>query len=186
MNKEQLIKMGLSEDQATQVLGLLENNFIPKGRFNEVYEESAKLKESIAERNKQLEELKKATGDTEALKKQIETLQADNKAKEETYKAEMHKIKLDSALELALTGAKAKNSKAIKALLDNEKIKLKDDGAIDGLSDQLEALKKSDSYLFETEQSPTPKGFVGGTTAPEKGGQATSFKDAIAAAFTKS
>ena len=189
MNKEQLVKMGLSEAQADQVLGLLKDNFVPMGRFNELNEEAKAAKETTAERDKQLEELKKSTGDTEALKKQIETLQADNKTKEDTYKAEIQKVKFDNALDLALTGSKAKNIKTIKALLDVEKLKLKDDGSLDGLNDQIEAIKKTDSYLFEAEKTvTTPKGYVPGVAAPE--GTTTppnnnGFKDAIAAAFNK-
>lgn len=188
MNKEQLMKMGLSEDQANQVLGLLSDNFVPIGRFNEINTELVKSKEATKERDKQLEELKKSTGDTEALKKQIETLQADNRAKEETYKVEMQKVKLDTALDLALTGAKAKNIKAIKALLDSEKIKLKEDGSLDGLNEQIEAIKKSDSYLFEaTPQTTVPKGHIPAPAAPEGTNNqpaAGGLGAAIAAAFT--
>lgn len=187
MNKEQLMKMGLSEDQANQVLGLLSDNFVPIGRFNEINTELVKSKEATKERDTQLEDLKKSTGDTEALKKQIETLQTENKVKEENYKAEMQKVKLDTALDLALAGAKAKNIKAIKALLDSGKIKLKDDGSLDGLNDQIEAIKKSDSYLFEAvPQTTVPKGHIPAPAAPEGSNNQTStvgFGAAIAAAL---
>ena len=53
----------------------------------------------------------------------------------------------DSAVEMAILQAKGKNTKAIKALLDMEKITLKEDGVLDVLD--LEELKKTDSYLFE-------------------------------------
>lgn len=188
MNKEQLMKMGLSEDQANQVLGLLSDNFVPIGRFNEINTELVKSKEATKERDTQLEDLKKSTGDTEALKKQIETLQADNKVKEENHKTEMQKVKLETALDLALTGAKAKNIKAIKGLLDSEKIKLKDNGSLDGLNDQIEAIKKSDSYLFETvPQTTVPKGHIPAPAAPESQGvlpAVAGLGSAIAAALT--
>ena len=48
---------------------------------------------------------------------------------------------------MAILQNKGKNTKAIKALLDMEKITLKEDGVLDGLD--LEELKKTDSYLFE-------------------------------------
>ena len=57
----------------------------------------------------------------------------------------------DSAVEMAILQAKGKNTKAIKALLDMEKITLKEDGVLDGLD--LEELKKTDSYLFEDVKS---------------------------------
>lgn len=193
MTKELLIKMGLTEEQATKVLEAhttaINGKYIPKERFDEVNTKVKQLETSVTERDKQLEDLKKSTGDVEALKTQIQTLQNDNKTKEETYKVELSNLKKNNALELALTGAKVKNSKAIKALLDDGKIKLKDDGTLEGLSEQLEAIKKTDAYLFEETQgkdkTPIPKGYVPAPAAPE--GTVTSpasLGDAVAAAFT--
>ncbi len=48
------------------------------------------------------------------------------KAKEEAEK-ELEKIKFNHAIEKALAGAKAKNIKAVKALLDMEGLKLTDE-----------------------------------------------------------
>ena len=62
---------------------------------------------------------------------------------------------------MALTGAKGKNHKAIKALLDMDKIKLDEEG-LKGLEDQLASLKTNESYLFETEakiEQPPMQGF---------------------------
>ena len=183
--------MGLTEEQATKVLeahGIAINGkYIPKERFDEVNTKVKQLETSVSERDKQLDDLKKSTGDVEALKNQIQTLQNDNKTKEEAYKVELSNLKKNNALELALTGAKVKNSKAIKALLDDGKIKLKDDGTLEGLSEQLEAIKKSDAYLFEETQTktPIPKGYVPGVTPPgETVTSPASLGDAVAAAFT--
>ena len=57
------------------------------------------------------------------------------------------KCSLNYAIERALTAAKAKNAKAVKALLDMEKVKL-DGEQLLGLDDQLKAIKESDPYLF--------------------------------------
>lgn len=193
MTKEILMKMGLTEEQATKVLEAyttaINGKYIPKERFDEVNTKKQQLETSVAERDKQLDDLKKSTGDVEALKTQIQTLQNENKTKEEAYKVELSNLKKNNALDLALTGAKVKNSKAIKALLDDGKIKLKDDGTLEGLTDQLEAIKKSDAYLFEETQpevKPTvPKGFVPVVTPPgETVTSPASLGDAVAAAFT--
>lgn len=194
MTKEVLMKMGLTEEQATKVLEAhttaINGKYIPKERFDEVNTKKQQLETSVAERDKQLEDLKKSTGDVETLKKQIETLQNENKTKEETYKTELSNLKKTNALDLALSGAKVKNNKAIKALLDSEKIKLKDDGTLEGLTEQLEAIKKSDAYLFEETQTNTkpsiPKGYVPAPAAPE--GTVTtpaSLGDAVATALAE-
>lgn len=193
MTKEVLMKMGLTEEQATKVLEAhttaINGKYIPKERFDEVNTKKQQLETSVAERDKQLDDLKKSTGDVEALKTQIQTLQNENKTKEEAYKTELSNLKKNNALDLALSGAKVKNNKAIKALLDGEKIKLKDDGTLEGLADQLEAIKKSDAYLFEEtqtkEKTTGPKGFVPGAAAPEETVTSpASLGDAVAAAFT--
>jgi transketolase len=149
--KEILKKAGIPEDKLdstiTDINKELPKYFIPKDKYNEVAEAKKKLEADIAERDKQLEDLKKAAGTSEELKKQIEQLQADNKKASEEWQAKMAHMQLDFAIEKALTAAKAKNAKAVKALLDLEKVKL-DGEQLLGLDDQLKAIKESDPYLF--------------------------------------
>ena len=71
MNKEDLIAMGLTEEQAKKVMDSLDGNFVTKTRFNEVNEENKTLKKSVSDRDKQLEDLKKSSGDNAALQQQI-------------------------------------------------------------------------------------------------------------------
>ena len=161
MNKDELIKLGLTEEQATMVTEKYVN-MVPQGIFNEIVEEKNSLKSQLAERDKQLKELEKSVGDNKELKAQIEKLQTDNKTAAEKYAKDLFYLQLNNAIDIAITGAKGKNSKAIKALLDLEKADLKD-GKVIGLEEQLSNLKKSDPYLFEIEKQPAnPNGFVPG------------------------
>ena len=161
--KEILKKAGIEEGKLDSVIGDINKElpkyFIPKDKYNEVAEAKKKLETDIAERDKQLEQLKAAAGSNEELKKQIETLQAENKKAAEEWQAKMAQMQLDFALERALTTARAKNTKAVKALLDMEKVKLDGDQLL-GLDDQLKALQQSDPYLFGD------SGKVGGGTNP--------------------
>ncbi len=149
--KEILKKAGIEEGKLDSVIGdinkELPKHFIPKDKYNEVAEAKKKLEADIDERDKQLEQLKAAAGSNEELKKQIETLQAENKKAAEEWQAKMAQMQLDFAIEKALTAAKAKNAKAVKALLDMEKVKL-DGEKLLGLDDQLKAIQQSDPYLF--------------------------------------
>jgi hypothetical protein len=149
--KELLKKAGIEEGKLDGVIAdiskELPKHFIPKDKYNEVAEAKKKLEADIQERDKQLEQLKAAAGANEELKKQIETLQAENKKASEEWQAKMAQIQLDFAIEKALTAAKAKNVKAVKALLDLEKVKL-DGEQLLGLDDQLKTLKETDPYLF--------------------------------------
>ena len=122
----------------------------------------------MAENGKDVE---KAKADYEDVKAQLETAQAtisdlkknnvDNEAlqnKVTEYETEIAKLKDEAIkkdfnyrLEDALKGSKAKNVKALKALLDMDKVKLENE-KLTGLEEQLTALKESDAYLFETEK----------------------------------
>lgn len=143
-----------------------------KGEVDSITSERDKLKTDLADRDQQLETLKNSTGDVEAMKKQIADLQAENKTKDETHAAEMKQLKVDAAVSAALSAAKAKNEKAVKALLelDPEKIELLDDGSIKGLDDQIKKLTESDDtkFLFDTSTKKTQmKGAKPGETGKE-------------------
>lgn len=81
------------------------------------------------------------------------------KAKADADK-QISQMKFDYALSAALTGAKAKNAKAVKALLDMDGLKF-NDGKIVGLDEQLAQIKADNDYLFESDE-PAPE-FVKGT-----------------------
>lgn len=172
MKKEDLIAMGLTEDQAKKVMDSLDGNFVTKARFNEVNEENKTLKQSVADRDKQLEDLKKSSGDNAELKKQIETLQQQNADQKKAHDVEMAQLKLDNAIDAALTAAGAKNIKAVRAMIDTSKMKLGEDGTVEGLPDAIKAVQKSDSYMFNTVQQKqqTFKGFQPGASGEVKPG----------------
>lgn len=171
MNKEDLIAMGLTEEQAKKVMDSLDGNYVTKTRFNEVNEENKTLKKSVSDRDKQLEDLKKSSGDNEELKKQIETLQQENANQKKAHGAEMTQLRLDNAIDAALTAAGAKNIKAVRALIDTSKVKVGEDGKLTGFDDLLSAVQKSDSYLFtEKQQKQNFKGFQPGASGNVKPG----------------
>ncbi len=170
MKKEDLMALGLTEEQAKKVMDSLDGNFVTKARFNEVNEENKTLKQSISERDNQLETLKNSVGDNETLKKKIADLQKENEEQKTAHKAEMAQLRLDNAVENALMAAGAKNSKAAKSLIDMSKVKLGEDGKLTGFSEQLEAVQKSDSYLFAEKQQNKQnfKGFQPGASGDVK------------------
>lgn len=57
-------------------------------------------------------------------------------------------LKVDHAVSTALTKAGAKNINVVKGALDFGKIKFNSNDEVEGLNDQIEQLRKSDSYLF--------------------------------------
>lgn len=91
---------------------------------------------------------------------QLQAAADDYKAKWEQSQKDaadqLAQVKFDHALETALTGAKVKNAKTIVPLLSMDKLKLKDDGTLEGFDDQIKSIKEANDYLFEAEKS-TPK-----------------------------
>ena len=174
MTKEKLLEWGLTEEQATKVMEGLNGSFVTKTRFNEVNTELQNAKNTIKERDIQLEMLKKASGDTEALREQIAQLQAENKKKDGDYAAELKSLRISNAVELALTGAKAKNNTAAKSLMADfiAKAELTEDGTVKGLDDEVKKLVegKDTAFLFE---QPTSTKFKG-VKPSEKGDSAES------------
>lgn len=137
-------------------------NFVARTDFNTLNAEKKSLTDSLKDRDKQLETLKASTGDVEALKAQITQLQADNLAATKAHEAEVKRLKIDTAVELALSAAKAKNIKAVKALLELDKAELADDGTVKGLADQIKKLAEApeSGFLFEAKEKPQ-KNFTG-------------------------
>lgn len=153
MKRSELEALGLTKEQIDSVIKTngadIENaKTVAAAEMKSVQTELDALKEQIKERDKQIDGLKKSSGDNEELKKQIEELQKANKEKDAAHAAEMLKIKLDSAVEKALTESGAKNVKAVRALLNLEGAELDDKGLVKGLDKQIEALKGADDSKF--------------------------------------
>ena len=70
-----------------------------------------------------MEELKKASGSSEELQKQITDLQAENKAAKEKYEADMKELKLTTAIKLAI-GDSAHDADLVSGLVDKSKLLL--------------------------------------------------------------
>jgi molybdopterin-guanine dinucleotide biosynthesis protein len=163
MNKKQLMELGLTEELADQIVVLhgkdIESH---KTKLATAQTELDGVKAQLTEAGATIEGFKKL--DVEGIK----VAANEWKAKAEQVQADAAKqiasLKFDHALDGALTGAKAHNVKAVKALLDIEQLRKafnEADGSIPGLDDQLKKVKESDGYQFESD-TPTPKVVLGG------------------------
>ena len=177
MKKDDLIKLGLDEDTAAKVEAASTEElkgFIPKTRFDEVNNAKNALQETVKERDGQLETLKNSTGDIEGLKKQITELQAANNEKDKAHAAEIKNLRVNTAVDAALSGAKAKNLKAVRALIELDNADLDENGAVKGLDSQIKKLLEAEDtrFLFDTDVKKTTmkgaKPAESGTDEPEK------------------
>lgn len=177
MTRKQLEDLGFSKEQVDSVIKIngddIENaKSTSAAEVKNLQTEVSGLKRQVTERDKQLEKLKASAGDNETLKQQIADLQTENTKVKESHESEINQLKVDFAVEKALTGAKAKNIKAVKALLDLTDAKLDKEGNVKGLPEQIEKLIAADDskFLFEAKQNqpPTFKGFQPGVSAGSK------------------
>lgn len=177
MKRKELEDLGLSKEQADAVMKIngadIENaKSVSAAEITNLQTEIEGLNGQVKERDKQLEDLKKSAGDNAELQKQIEQLQTDNATAKANHESEMNQLKVEYAVEKALTGANAKNIKAVKALLDLDDAKLDKDGNVKGLQDQIDKLVSGEDtkFLFNNEvqqsqQQQTFKGFQPGATS---------------------
>ncbi|WP_418388948.1 phage scaffolding protein [Acidaminococcus intestini] len=150
MTKDELKALGLTDEQAEAIANDLGKNFVAKSQFNAKLEELKAAKAEKEAMGGELDKLRKANKDNEELAGQLDAIKKAAKEREAQYKADLDRIKLDSAVDMAVAAAKARNPKAVRALLDGSVLKLNEDGTVEGLEAQLKGLKESDSYLFES------------------------------------
>ena len=139
-----------------QKLIVNDGNYIPKKKFDEKTEKVAALEKQISQRDEQIEQLKEDTNASEELKSKIEELQEKNEQTQTELQEKLKQQKLESEIDKALLKKKARNPKAVKALLEMDKVEVTDDG-INGLDEQLEKIEETDDYLFEKEDKGSSK-----------------------------
>jgi len=164
MKKEQLLEIGLTEEQADKVLNMHKEvlaGFIPKARFDEVNETKKELEQQIVERDKQLKELQEKVKGNEELEKTIKELQETNKATKEQYEAKIRDVTITAAIQSKLTDAKYPDLLLTK--FDRSKLSIAEDGTVLGIDEQLTALKEQYKDLFKPDLKGREPNNIGGT-----------------------
>ena len=158
MNTETLQGIGLNDEQIRSVMAEYGKEINPlKQAQASAEQERDSLKSQLEDVNGQLSEAQKNSKKGSELQGQLKDLQKqfdDSKAKAE---AQLQATKKDYEIAAALSKAGAKNDKAVKALLDTEKVNFDDNGKLIGLSEQLEAVKKDNDFLFADANESNPK-----------------------------
>lgn len=111
------------------------------------------LKTQLADANKAIEDFKGL--DIDGVKKAADDWKAKYEQAEKDYSAKLADMEFDSLLSGAVSTAKGKNAKAIRALLDVDALKSSKNQS-DDIKAALDALKKDSGYLFEDAETPPP------------------------------
>ena len=192
MTKEELVALGLTEEQADAMLGKY-GNMIPKERFDEVNNAKKTLEAQVKTHETQLKDLQGKAKDSEELQSEIAKLQEANETAAKEYAQQLQDERMNSAVKLALAG-KVHDAGIVSRELDTTKIELDEQGNIkSGLDEQLKTLQEAKSFLFVPEkpadpQQPNFRGFVppkSDTGPAPPPGEPTTLKGAVASFFAK-
>jgi hypothetical protein len=154
--KEELIKLGLTEEQAKEVIKLhkaeIDGKYEPKTRNEELRDLNKALKEQNKTLSDEVSGLKKLDKDNESLKTKIDQINAENTEKIKTMQADFDKKSKYSATK-AEYGSQVHDFDVFWQKLNPESVKLDDKGAVTGVKEQADQIRKDAGYLFKSADS---------------------------------
>lgn len=168
MKRKFLEDLGLTKEQIDSVMAENDKDIeAEKGKVATTTAELEDVKNQLKEANSTITDLKKNNVNNEALQTKVKEYEDTIKNQKADYEAKVRNLTLDSAIEKALSSAKAKHSDLLSAKIDREKLIIGDDGKVTGLDEQLKGLKETYKDLFEEKISGIPP-------ANPEGGSSTS------------
>lgn len=178
MTKEELQAIGLTDEQITEVFklkGKAVNEL--KDKISVLETEKADLQNQINVANGEIESYKSM--DFEGIKKSAEEYKGKFEQLQQESENNLKALKFEHTVDMMLANSKAKNSKAVKALLDLENLS-KSNNIDTDLATAIANLQESDSYLFSTDDGKTKE--IKGATPAESGegssqGQKVNLRD---------
>lgn len=160
MKTEELLEIGLTEEQANKVLAI-------NGKDIERHKKAAETakadltatQEQLAQRDKDIEELKKSAGDVDGIKQQLADLQAKYTAETDQYQKQIADRDYADAVHRAIAdkGVKFSSKAAEKAFIADltaNRLSVKN-GTLDGFEGYLKTQQESDPAAFQSDK-PAP------------------------------
>ena len=153
----EVLKEHLTEETYNQVTTELKDKDLKLADLSQGgYVSKSKYDAAITDANSHKETAEKWEGNYNTLKGEFDTF----KTTTEGEKAATEKQLIKALAQTDLVKAKARDIEVVMPLIDLEKI-TRTDAGLEGLTEQLEALKTSKAYLFDTEDGNPGKGKSG-------------------------
>lgn len=154
---EELLKLGLTEEQAKEVFALRGKELnADKSALETITQERDSLKDQLQKAEKQVEHLISLEGISAKQQEAIDELQAEYDKYKNEAAAELAQTKKISAITLALKDTNAHNPDRLMKFIDVDAIQLDDNGTPQ-IDEVINGLKESDPYLFKQEdEKPSP------------------------------
>lgn len=125
-----------------------QGQFVTKGRFDQINGDLTEAKNQNATLAKGIEDAKKNSVTKEDYDKKIAELTQANEQAQKEYQAKIAANDKNYKIDEALRGVKARNLKAVKSLIDIEKITVDGEKLI-GFDEQIKPIIEKEKYLFE-------------------------------------
>lgn len=168
MKREDLKALGIADEAIDSIMALHGKDIeAHKTKITTMQADLDTANKQLAEAGSTIEGFKKM--DVEAIKAAADDYKIKYEKSQQEAAAQVAALKFDYALEGALSGAKARNTKAVRALMDTTAMKLKEDGTLDGFEQELEKIRKDNEYLFADAQ-PAPRIVAGANNSRVTGG----------------
>lgn len=159
MKRELLEEMNLEKEQIDTIMAAngkdIEN---AKGDLSSKETELADTKKLLEDANNEIEGFKDL--DVEGIKQASEEYKSKYEQAQEDAKKELEGVKFEHELESAIRDSKAKNTKAVKALLDIETLR-GSNNRNESIAEALGVVKSDNDYLFEGSEAVGTGGSLG-------------------------
>ncbi|HII4428796.1 TPA: phage scaffolding protein [Clostridium perfringens] len=129
-----------------------------KAKTVEVTTKLESVNSQLKEANNTITNLKKNNSNNEELQAKVKEYENTIKTQKTEYETKVRNLTLDSAINNALTKAKAKHSDLLASKFDRDKLVINEDGTVTGLDEQLKGFKETYKDMFEVT--------LGGATPP--------------------
>lgn len=157
-----------------------------KGELDTYKTQVADLKNQLGEKDNEINSLKEKADKVDGLNQQITQLTADKTQLTNDLNTKVSALQKSYAIESGVRDAKAKNVKAVMALLDMDKISYAE-GSLSGLNEQLESLQKGEDteFLFINGDTHQPPSGTNVNNPPTSGGNNPPTTNTLAGAIAK-
>lgn len=181
MKREFLEGLGLDKDAVDKILDENSRDIgREKQKADQAKEDLTAARQQLADRDKDIEELKKSSGDAEGIRKQLEDLQGKYTKDTEDYKAQLADRDYSDAVQRAISekGIKFSSKAAERAYIADLKAKRLElkDGVLTGFDDWHKGQTEADPSAFQPDKpAPTFAKPVGTGGAPAGEGKGAMY-----------
>lgn len=147
----------LNDATGITLANVTDGSYVPKQKFDDERAKTRNLTTQVNDLTAQLAEAQKHAGDVDALNQQIAKLTQDVSERD----GKLASLSTDYDIKDALRAAKVRDVDIVFSLLNRDKITTKD-GKLQGVDEQIKAIRESKGFLFESDEKPGSRGGFGG------------------------